>query len=283
MLKIFFIIIILIIIFSHFFEKEKVNIIKINSRKQEIQEIQEIQEKQENIIKDPFDLSHMQQQRNDLLIAQKKNLLNETHDPWSKIDNNNYYIKLIPPSLNYLDNWKKIINVDFNQKSGEIIINSPNEISALVSINLMINNINNNISFKEIIDQNLLDLSFNKIKENPDLINNIKENISHKLILLKNIKIEKFTNNNIPNNNMPNNNMPDNNIPYNIMPNNNMPDNNMPNNNSINNQRLIDLTTLDNKVNPELDSTFDAFNQNSNYDTLNNDLEPFDGNDFSYI
>ena len=72
-------------------------------------------------------------------------------NPWTKIIYKYhedypfyFFIKIKIPSLNDYENWKNIItNLEFNPSSGEIIIPSKDEETALAIANLIISNFNN--------------------------------------------------------------------------------------------------------------------------------------------
>ncbi len=118
-------------------------------------------------------------------------------NPWTKILYKyndiypyHFHIKVKIPSLNDYENWKNIIsNLNFNAKSGEIILPTNDEITALAVINLMISNFKGNLSLDEIINKNLIETSIikankyeiikNKIREQIIDNNNPKINISH--------------------------------------------------------------------------------------------------------
>jgi len=102
--------------------------------------------------------------------------------PWDKIIykyNETYpfyfHIKIKVPSLNDYSNWKKIIsNLDFNPTTGEIIIPTEDEETALSIANLLILNFKGEISLEDIISKNLIEISINKAKK--------YEVVKHKLI-----------------------------------------------------------------------------------------------------
>ena len=93
--------------------------------------------------------------------------------PWNKIIYKNnepypfyFFIKIKIPSLNDYQNWKNIIqNIDFDPRSGEVIVPTNDEETALSIINLMISNFKGEISIEDIINKNLIDISINKAKK----------------------------------------------------------------------------------------------------------------------
>ena len=86
-----------------------------------------------------------------------------------------FHIKIKVPSLNDYSNWKKIIpNLDFNPTTGELIIPTEDEETALSIANLLILNFKGEISLEDIISKNLIEISINKAKN--------YEVVKHKLI-----------------------------------------------------------------------------------------------------
>jgi len=176
MIRIFFIIVIILIIYNNFQSENKVKFIRVTQ--------------QNELITPPsyptphLDTTALRQQRNIIIkenMTDNNEIIKDIIPPWTRIENGNYYIKVAIPSLNDYENWKKIIsNLDFIPTTSEIVINSENETHALVIANLLINNFNGNITFKEILDNDLLNLSINKVKLNPELIENIRNNIINK-------------------------------------------------------------------------------------------------------
>ena len=109
--------------------------------------------------------------------------------PWSRIiykyHNNypyNFLIKIKIPSLNDYENWKNIIvNLNFNPKTGELIISANDEITALAIVNLMIFNFNGNISLNDIINKNLIEVSILKASKFEIVKNKLREQILYNL------------------------------------------------------------------------------------------------------
>jgi hypothetical protein len=105
--------------------------------------------------------------------------------PWNKVIykyNEKYpfyfYIKIKVPSLNDYSNWKEIIsNLDFDPRSGEIIIPTEDEETALSIANLIISNFKGDISLENIISKNLIDISINKAKKYEVVKNKLIEQI----------------------------------------------------------------------------------------------------------
>jgi len=93
--------------------------------------------------------------------------------PWNKIIYKNnekypfyFFLKIKIPSLNDYQNWKNIIqNIDFDPRSGEIIIPTNDEETTLSIANLIISNFKGELSIDDIINKNLIDISINKAKK----------------------------------------------------------------------------------------------------------------------
>lgn len=106
-------------------------------------------------------------------------------NPWTRIIYKynqkypfNFFIKIRVPSLNDYSNWKKIIpNLDFDPRSGEIIIPCEDEETALSITNLIISNFRGDLSLEEIMSKNLIDISINKAKKYEVVKNKLIEQI----------------------------------------------------------------------------------------------------------
>jgi hypothetical protein len=119
--------------------------------------------------------------------------------PWTKVIYKynekypfNFYIKIKIPSLNDYSNWKKIINnLNFDPRSGEIIIPCEDEETALSISNLIISNFKGDLTLEEIISKNLIDVSINKAKKyevvKNKLIDQIMTNLSNKPVMNESI------------------------------------------------------------------------------------------------
>jgi len=109
--------------------------------------------------------------------------------PWSNIintDDDNYpyifCIKLNIPSLNDYENWKQIIPpLNLNTGTKELEIPCKDEASALAIANLISSNFAGQISIREILDKNLLEISINKAKKHEIVKNKLREQIINKL------------------------------------------------------------------------------------------------------
>ena len=123
-------------------------------------------------------------------------------EPWSKIeindekDGSKYYINIneINKYIKKLNIWKELTfintsNNDYNPISIEddyVVFNTNKESDALVLCNLVINNLNNNITMDEIITNNLIKKSMNKAKKYDMVSIKLRELIKEGLIQLNN-------------------------------------------------------------------------------------------------
>ena len=105
--------------------------------------------------------------------------------PWNKVKYTytdkypfKFYLKVRVPSLNDYSNWKNIIsNLNFDPRSGEIIIPTEDEETALSIGNLIVSNFRGDLSLEEIISKNLIDISINKAKKYEVVKNKLIEQI----------------------------------------------------------------------------------------------------------
>jgi len=111
--------------------------------------------------------------------------------PWTKIiykygsnDPYNFYIKAKIPSLNDYENWKNYLtNINFDPRSGEIIISCQDEETALSIANLVVSNFKGDIKFDEIINKDLVGISIIKCKKYEVVKNKIKEQLIQNMIV----------------------------------------------------------------------------------------------------
>lgn len=109
--------------------------------------------------------------------------------PWTRVlynPNDEYsyyfYIKLKIPSLNDYENWKKVIpNLNFDPRTGELIIPSKDEASALALANLIIVNFMGQISLDEILQKKLIQISVSKAQKHEVVQNKLREQIMDNL------------------------------------------------------------------------------------------------------
>ena len=123
--------------------------------------------------------------------------------PWTKIVKSkddeypyHFYLKINIPSLNDYTTWLQVIpNLGFDPRSGELIIPSKDEISALAIANLICINFAGRISITEILNKNLIPISINKARKHKlvqkKLREQIKEHIYGKPIMKGNTDFEK--------------------------------------------------------------------------------------------
>ncbi len=182
-------------------------------------------------------------------------------NPWSKIiiDQRQEYpylfhIKVKIPSLNDFENWKQIIpNIGFDPRTGELIIPSKDEASAIALANLIVINFGGQISLKDILEKNLIQISVAKAKSY-DVVQNklreqIMENLYGKQFNASQTSFEKD--------------LAKKNEPF-------VNTNNMQQNNG-----RVDFTS------EAFTDTFEHFSDNANNEE--NGIEAWDGNDFSFF
>ncbi len=110
-------------------------------------------------------------------------------NPWSKIiiDQRQEYpylfhIRVKIPSLNDFENWKQIVpNIGFDPRTGELIIPSKDEASAIALANLIVINFTGQISLKDILEKNLIQISVAKAKSYDVVQNKLREQIMENL------------------------------------------------------------------------------------------------------
>lgn len=110
-------------------------------------------------------------------------------NPWSKIIINpleeypyEFHIKVKIPSLNDFESWKQVIpNIGFDPRTGELIIPSKDEASALALANLIIINFLGQMSLQNILNKNLIQVSISKAKTYEMVQNKLKEQIMENL------------------------------------------------------------------------------------------------------
>lgn len=121
--------------------------------------------------------------------SQVKEVLFDKPNPWSKIiiDQTQeypylFYIKVKIPSLNDFENWKLVVpNLEFDPRTGELIIPSQDEPSAIALANLIVINFSGQISLKDILDKNLIGISVSKSKSFEVVQNKLREQIMENL------------------------------------------------------------------------------------------------------
>lgn len=181
-------------------------------------------------------------------------------NPWSKItyDENSqfpyfFHIKLRVPSLNDYENWKQIIpNISFDPKAGELIIPSKDEPSALAIANLISINFTGQLSLKDILEKNLIQISINKAQSYEVVQNKLREQIMENLYGKTFNKVQSNFEKDLARNSVEFNNF------------------NIPDRESAS---KVDFTS---------ESFRDTFEHYGSTKTTN-DIEAFDGNDYSYL
>ena len=111
------------------------------------------------------------------------------NNPWSRVlynPNDEYsyyfYIKIKIPSLNDYENWKKIVpNLNFDPRTGELIIPSKDEASALALANLIVVNFMGQLSLDNILQKKLIQISVAKAKNHEVVQNKLREQIMDNL------------------------------------------------------------------------------------------------------
>ena len=104
-----------------------------------------------------------------------------------------FYLRTHVPSLNDYQSWKQILpNLDFDSKTGELIIPSKNEESALAIANLIVSNFQGQLTIDSILENNLIQISVTKAQQYDVVKNKLREQIIEAL----NGKKNKFLNKN---------------------------------------------------------------------------------------
>ena len=190
MLQYVFIAIIVLIILKEIYDsyydtgRKKEEKIKIKKTPQEPKNYASKTEYIFNNIQEPrFEMDthpgHIQEQR----MQQPRQVQFDKPNPWTRMVESpghpsQYYIKMNIPSLNDLQNWKKIIPVlDFDPSSGELIIPALDEGTALAIANLILANLHNSISLEDIMSKQLLQISIAKAQAHEIVRNKIREQI----------------------------------------------------------------------------------------------------------
>ncbi len=110
-------------------------------------------------------------------------------NPWTKIIYDeadeypyHFYIKLSIPSLNDFQNWKQVVpNLNFDPQTGELIIPSKEESSALALANLICINFAGQLTLQDILDKDLIQISINKAKSHEIVQTKLREQIMESL------------------------------------------------------------------------------------------------------
>jgi len=93
-----------------------------------------------------------------------------------------FFIKVKVPSLNDYQTWKQIIpNLEFEARTGELIIPSKNEASALAIANLIISTFQGQLKVETILEKNLIQVSVIKAQQYELVRNKLREQIIESL------------------------------------------------------------------------------------------------------
>jgi hypothetical protein len=122
-------------------------------------------------------------------------------NPWTKLIVKkgdeyplHFHIKIKIPSLNDFQTWKQIVpNLNFDPNTGEMIIPSQDEAAALALANLIIINFTGQMSLKDILEKNLIQISVAKAKSHELVQNKLREQIMDNLYGNKQ-NVENFAN-----------------------------------------------------------------------------------------
>ncbi len=164
-----------------------------------------------------------------------------------------FHIKAKISSLNEFENWKQIIpNINFDPRTGELIIPSKDEPSALALANLILINLSGQLSLENILEKNLIQISISKAKSYEMVQNKLREQI------MENLYGKQF-------NSVQTNYQQD-----------------LAKKKSIGNL-IHPVSSNSGRVDFKSDTFVDTFEHFSNNSNEINDIEAWDGNDFSYL
>jgi len=188
--------------------------------------------------------------------SQTKEFVFDKPNPWNKIifDSSKeypyfFYIKVKIPSLNDFQNWKLVVpNLEFDPRTGELIIPSQDEPSAIALANLIVINFSGQISLKDILDKNLIGVSVSKAKSFEHVLNKLREQI------MENLHGKQF----------------------------NISQTNFEKDLAKKPESFIDTTTDANQIDFQSEKFTDTFEQFTD-NNLEEGIEAWDGNDFSYL
>ncbi len=183
MVGIFYIVIILFIIFEQLYETYKQQVVKNNNSENIIKPKQKSVQFSDNV-----ELDHNIRRVTRANISEI-DMPNGNNNPWSRVlynPNDDYpyyfYIKIRIPSLNDYESWKQIIpNLNFDPRTGELIIPSKDEPSALALANLIVVNFTGQLSLDNILEKNLIQISVTKAKSHEVVQNKLREQIVNNL------------------------------------------------------------------------------------------------------
>ena len=183
MVGIFYIVIILFIIFEQLYETYTQQVVKNNNNKNIIKPKQKSVQFSDNVELDHNIRRVTRANISEIDTPEGRN------NPWSRVlynPNDDYpyyfYIKIKIPSLNDYESWKQIIpNLNFDPRTGELIIPSKDEPSALALANLIVVNFTGQLSLDNILEKNLIQISVTKAKSHEVVQNKLREQIVNNL------------------------------------------------------------------------------------------------------
>lgn len=182
-------------------------------------------------------------------------------NPWTKVILNDldeypyyFYIKINIPSLNDYEMWKQIVpNLDFNPKTGELIIPSKEEASALALANLICINFSGQMSIENILNKNLIQISIAKSRNYELVQNKLREQIMENLYGKSVTKVQTNFERDLAMNGI---------------------DNNFNETSNTDTNSRIDFTS---------DNFTDNFEHFTNNTNEKNNIAAYDGSDYSYL
>jgi hypothetical protein len=214
MLKMIFILIIIYIVLKETLDRNK----------EKKEKVEKVEKKQVQQITDPntnyFMLDSKSDRKSNKLdqvnegftnrLNNNKNIEHFTEDrvkeftkpnPWTKLIVKkgdeyplHFHIKIKIPSLNDFQTWKQIVpNLNFDPNTGEMIIPSQDEAAALALANLIIINFTGQMTLKDILEKNLIQISVAKAKSHELVQNKLREQIMDNLYGNKQ-NVENFAN-----------------------------------------------------------------------------------------
>ncbi len=174
-------------------------------------------------------------------------------NPWTKVILNDqdeypyyFHIKIAIPSLNDYQVWKQIVpNLEFNPRTGELIIPSKEEASALALANLICINFSGQMSIENILEKNLIQISVSKARSYEVVQNKLREQIMENLYGKSVTKVQTSFEQDLARNSLGDN------------------------------TGRVDFTS------EQFSDTFEHFSNQSQ--SGNNSIEAYDGSDFSYL
>ena len=119
-------------------------------------------------------------------------------NPWSRVILNSineypyeFHIRVRIPSLNDFNAWRQVVpNLDFDPRTGELIIPSKDEPSALALANLIVINFTGQMSLENILEKRLIQISVAKAKTHELVQTKFREQINENLYGKKPTNIE---------------------------------------------------------------------------------------------